>query len=792
MNESNESSKAHPIELERNKRIKIAYLHHDDDSSYFNSFYDRHLALLRRGEKISDDLPEVPGGTRFRDYIKPQFENADAIILFLSIDLEKDEYRTSSPETIALIDACHKKGTCIWKILAKFYSGDSVFQEYGDFLGKGKVIASSSSDEAFGQIVGEINEEVTYMLCEKWAQEGDAYYHQMRFDEALAAYDNSLYYVSDYPFALLGEWRIFRKREMPEEEEQYFKRLLSLDPSLPQKGKDVLSLASQRISPIRSYCKGCVWLDTENFNDAHTAFREVFQRITSPGDKIQKKLRARAYCGEGDTFIREGRQVHDFTYYYNQAFDAYQKAGSLDSDDPMYLTRIGDVHVALAEAYSRLNDRMQVRNHYYDALKNYEQVVGRSSYPPAFVGQGDVYFLLQQFYKALECYETALSYDQYSAQAYGGKGNLLLAFNKPEEALHAFKQALSIDDRDARYHYGKGQALTRLRHYQDALESYKLAVKYGISQSKEFSLGYARVLIELGDVESMYGQQSNANEYYAKAEDIYQRVFDPGRTEKDIEYGYGKIYFARKNWNVALICYSKALSLDPFMSEAYLGKGKTSLELGNYTDAFDCFNCANKYCQHAESMIGRADVEATYGDAYFLIAQKSGLDNRDNALEKACLYYERAITGRENAMTYASLGKTYALLGRDQEAIDALNHALELTPSLVQCYLIKGRCYDNLCQYSDAYAEYEKAFKAGLNTLSLQKAHGEVLLILKRYKEAVKVFRDMLENMIRNMTEYTEGDFVHVYCSEGIALHRQELDREALTYFFMHLILILR
>ncbi len=107
MNELNEAPKAHPVELERNKRIKIAYLHHDVDSPYFDSFYRRHLALLRRGEKISDNLPEVPGGTRFQDYIKPQFENADVIILFLSIDLERDEYRTI-PETIAVIYSCHK------------------------------------------------------------------------------------------------------------------------------------------------------------------------------------------------------------------------------------------------------------------------------------------------------------------------------------------------------------------------------------------------------------------------------------------------------------------------------------------------------------------------------------------------------------------------------------------------------------------------------------------------------------------------------------------------------------
>ncbi len=691
-----------------------------------------------------------------------------------------------------------KKGTRIWKILAKSYAGDSVFQEYGDFLAKNKSISSlaNSSDEALGQIAGEIDSEVTCMLSEKWVQEGDRYYYKMCFDEAQAAYDNSLYYLSNYPPALLGNWRTFCKRGMAEEAKQCLEMLFSLDTSLPQKGKDVLLSISQRTFFMRSYCKGYAFLDLGNANAAHTAFREMHQQIATPSDKSQQKLCAKAYCGEGDTFINEGRRASNFQEYYNQAISAYEKAKSFDADDPIYLTRIGDVYVTFAQEYAMLNNRALVNDFYHNALEIYKQIISRDSYPPAHIGQGDISFLqdnftkaLESYEKALELYESALSYDQYVAHAHGGKGNALLALNDSEQALLAFEQALSIDDSDARYHYGKGQALTQLKNYQAALESYKIAIRYDIRQSKKFLIDYARVYIELGDIENIYGQQSNTNEYYTKAENVYQRVFDPRRTEKGIEYGYGKIYFARKNWNAALICYDKALSLDPFMSEAYLGKGKTYLELENYEAASDCFKHANKYCQRPEFTIDKSDVEATYGDAYYLIAQHhSSLEDRDDALEKARSYYERAITRRENAIAYAGLGKTYAGLRRDQEAIDALNHALELMPNLIQCYFIKGRCYDSLCQYSDAYIEYEKASNAGLNMFSLQSARGEVLLNLKRHKEATRVFHDIIEHIIHsmfnyNMAEYTEKELVYAYCSKGIALHKQELDQEALMYF---------
>lgn len=778
--------KARNIEIERDKRVKIAYLHHNEDSFYFNPFYQKHLALLRRRGKIFDDLPEVPVGARFQDYMKPQLENADAIILFLSIDLEIDVNHNSSPEIIALIDACQKKGTRIWKVLTRSYAGDSVFQEYGYSLAKGKSILSiaNSSDEALGQIAGEIDNEVTQMLSEKWVQEGDNYCHEMHFDEALAAYTNSLSYITDYPPALLGKWRIFRKKGMAEEAKQCLEELLSLDTSLPQKGKDALSLTSQRIFLMRSYCKGYAWLDKGKFNDAHTAFREVFQRVTSPDDKIQRKLCARAYCGEGDTFISEGRRSRDFANYYNQALDAYQNARSLDQDDPIYLTKIGDVYVAFAEAYAALNDRVWVNDCEYNALKMYKQVISCYLYPPAFVGQGNIHFILKRFNQALDAYDYALELDQFNAHAHGGKGNVLLALNNPEEALLAFEQALSIDSCNVQYHYSKGRALAWLKRYQEAFASYKMASNYGLYQSREFLINYMRTILELGDAESAYGQQSKAEEYYAEAEDFYLHAFEPRRNEKDIKYGCGKIYFAKKNWNIAAAFYNEAISIAVDMGEAHLGMGKTYLECDNIKSAFDCFELANKYCQRPESLIDRSDVETVLGDAYYYIAEHFSSEDHERSLEDACLCYKRAIQVRENAMAYAGLGKTYAKLCRDQEAIDALSQAVELMPNFVQCCFIKGQCCYKLGKYLEAYTEYKRASKAGLNTVPLQKAFGEVLIAMKRYKDALQMIDTLYSYMFKDISKYTDQDFAYIFCMKGLALYGQEEDGKAIYFFF--------
>ncbi len=782
MSVSIEFTKARRVELELNKRIKIAYLYHENDSAPFDSFYNRYLALLRRGNMISDTLPQVPAGTRFQDYIKPQFEEADIIILFLSIDLEVDSNSRSSPEMIALIDKCYKKGTYIWKISVKSYGGRSVFQEYGDFLGKGKVLASSPLDESLGQIAIEINDEVTQMLSEKWAQDGDNYSHELRFDEALAAYDNSLSYIFDYPPALLGKWRIFRMREMLEEANQCLEKLLSLETFMSQKGKDASFSASQRLPLIRSYCKGCALLDLGRTSEARTAFEVIYQRITLPLDKIQRKLCARSYCGEGDALIYEGCQTSNFADYCKQALDAYEKARSLDQNDPIYLTKIGDAHMALAEAYILRNDRTQMKDHCYDALRAYEHVSSYFAYPPAFIGQGDAYFLLQNIRRALGFYESALDADQYAARAYRGKGNILLALNEPERALQAFERSLSIDNFDASCHYGRGKALAFLKHYQKAFEAYNNALKRNIRQSREFLINYARVLIELGEIESAYGRQPEADRCFVEAEDIYRKTFDTQRSEKDIKYICGKIFFARKNWDVALSFYNEALSIAYDMTEAHLGMGKTYLELGNNQEASNCFKRADKYCQRPGSLIDISDVNTTWGDAYYRVAERSNLE--DTILEKAEEYYKEAIKTRENAMAYVGLGKVHAKLGRDQEAIDALGQALKLMPNLVQCYLIKGKCYYHSGQYLEAYAEYKRASEANLDIAPLQKAQGEVLLAMKRYKEALRILQDIINFMYRNMHGYTFQDFAYAFCNKATALSGLEKDEKAIESFF--------
>lgn len=756
------------MELERPKCIKITYLYHPFDANAYETLQKYLVGLTRAG--LIEELLDSRAGANVQEKMEFRLKEAQVIILLISSNFDADD-SYSGTEMVAYVEQCAEKGANIWPIIVKsVYWKTSAFRKHEIFFGDDKPITSYQyQDDAYTRITEKIDREVTQMLSEEWVQDGDKYRHQMRLEEALMAYNKSLYYTPDYPPALLGKGHTFCKQNKPEDALQQYERILSQGMSIQQRGKDTSPSNSQRAYLMHAYCKGRTFLELGRVSEARTAFQEVYQRIASPMNGTQRKLCAEAYCGEGDTFLKQGHQASDFSTYYDQALTAYHKAREFNLENPTYLAMIGGAYIALG-------NRSQSNDCYEKALEIYKQTINcYPHYAPAFVGQGNVHYLSHRLNEALCAYEMAIQFDPYEAHAYGGKGYALLATKNLQGALSAFEQALVLEHSNAHYQYGKGRVLALLGLHQEALETYENACNYGLRQSADFLVHYAITLMALGDAECTYGQHAQAACYYTKALDSYQHALIGGGNEKDICYGFGKIHFAQKNWNAALIWYNRAVSRAPYMAEAYLEEGKTYVELENDKEAFDCFISARKYCQHAESMIDEADIETAYGDAYCRIAERSNPKNYYELLGRARDSYEKATCIREHTMAYIGLGKVCAALHYDKEAIDALGRALELKPQLAECYYIKGNCYYELGQPSEAYDMYKTAIASGFNNVSLQKALGRVLLLMKRYQEAVEVFNDIIE--------HTREEAGYAYYHRGIALHGLGTNEDALRSF---------
>lgn len=752
---------------EPKKLILVTYLRHEDDITSFSSFH-RHMSPLRN-KKVFDSIIETVAGEDIQEDTKRQIEQSDIIILFLSASLESD-VRYNNPGMRATLKACHEKGIRIWPILAKFYHWKGTdFTKYGMF--SDRAIASiNNQDEFLGQMVTKIDGEVTQMLSEKWADDGDTFYYRMQLEEASAAYNSSLSNNPECPYALLGKWRVLNKQGYAEEAKRYSERILAYDISLSQAEKDTAWSGSQMPYLMRAHCKALLLLELGRVDAAHEIFRRSCQQLTSSTNRPQRKLFANLYSSLGDTSLRQGNcHPNDFSMYYEQALEAFRRADKLSQDDPSHLCKIGALYLAL-------DKRLPANNYAEESLKIYQQVI--DCYPDstlALVGQGNVHYHLKNFDEALVAYETAVQNDQRNLYAYSGKGYTLLEFNRLEDALSAFEQALLLDDRNASAYYGKGQALALLQQYDEAEDAYVRADRCGIDKSASFLIHYALTLKALGDAENSCGQDTRSSDYYTRAVNYYEDALRRGERKKEIRCRLGEVYFASKSWGLAIISYELAILLDPQMAEAHVGLGKTHIELEEDAKAIECFKKAQACCEDARLTKDMFSIETACGAAYYLIAKRSDPKEYHKLLEEARLSYERATRIRADGIAYLGLGKTYNLMRYDKEAIAALDTALKLMPQLSECYLIKGLCYHNLGQYSDACTMYEAARDAGFKENSLQKAWGIVLLTMNRYAEAVEVFDDVIK--------YYDNDVVYAYLDKGFALHRQEMDGEAVQSF---------
>jgi tetratricopeptide (TPR) repeat protein len=749
------------LELEYKLPIKITYLHHHEDNNVRKELR-KHLVYLER-EGFIEEILEVRAGAS-REEEKRRLEAAQIIIPLISSNFAS-ETPYEQPEMEVLVQKRFEEHALIWPILVKSFSwARSPYYKYGAFLEKDKereaITDYSPQDDAYTLIAEKAEREILQLLTEQWVQDGNNYYHQMRLEEAIKAYNNSLHYTPDYPLAFFGKWRVFRKMNKPEEAEQAFHALHPQRVSIPPKGKDAPSPDSLITSLLRSLCKGRAYLDLGELGKALLAFQEVHQQIPFLTNRLkQKKLYAEICCSEGDAFLQQGHQAPDFAVYYDQAIYTYQKAVERFPNNVTYLTR-------LAKAWIIKGCRLQANDCYEQALKIYQQLL--PSYNGASVSTGEkmASSCLCQLKEALLKYGEQLTANGSELDISGEKGIILLTLKNAQEALSAFDHALFWEDNNAYYHYGKGQALALLEHYQEAFESYQRACDRKLYRSADFFIHYAAVLLAL--------------ERYEEARDLYQKALYQGGDKSTCYVGLGKIACADDGISRETVMrYCEfAIRFAPDRAEPYLERGKAYAKFGAYGKAFADFNHASDLCRDPESTIDLADIKTACGDAWSHFAAQTDSQQRDNSLETACVLYNEAIDIRKHADAYLGLGKAHTDLERFAEAIKAFEQAQKLKPQLpAEYYFLEGNCHNALRKYEEAYGMYKAAVSCDPNNFDYLKALADISLMLQKYREAEKLF----DGIIKHNTD--SGIVAYAYCGKGTALHGQKKHEEAVQCF---------
>jgi len=219
-------------------------------------------------------------------------------------------------------------------------------------------------------------------------------------------------------------------------------------------------------------------------------------------------------------------------------------------------------------------------------------------------------------------------------------------------------------------------------------------------------------------------------QFYSKAIDL-----DPEMTEA--YNNRGNIYQGLGNENEALKEYDKAISLDPYYAPVYINRGNTYQNLGDYDKAIKDYHSAVMLApDNAQAFLYRGMCYKNMGQ-YLAAIQDFAKVQKMNTTKKnlvMALYYS---------------GSCFYKMKKFDQALRDFDRVLELDPDYVSVYIQRGDIYRYLKDFNHAILSYDKAMEIdSLNAIAYNnrgmcyKKLGNKDLAIRDYEKAVEIQPD--------------------------------------------------
>lgn len=346
---------------------------------------------------------------------------------------------------------------------------------------------------------------------------------------------------------------------------------------------------------------------------------------------IPEDLKVKTYIGKGLVFwynqLMPGKSVKesniiDFQAVRREKGDIYIQpkrsfAKSLKNEDNIVAFHLEDALSFLTRATE------DQKNRFYDkAIKEYSSVISllecrvgnkdkcEKEIYKAYVNRGHIYFMIGDMESAITDFDKAIDLDNGNPIAFGNRGQAYLRLDKYEQALLDLEKALDLDPHNTFYYHLKGDIYEELNQFDKAIISYTQAIE--IDQYDEYSYIYRANLwfkvknydnaladvnkyIEMDPIEEngfiLRAEIYTELERYLDAEADYRNIIENVNFEyKDAYYNLGLLYLKHlKKYKEAVKCFKKVIDLDPFDLDAYINRGNSYLELGDFDKASSDF-----------------------------------------------------------------------------------------------------------------------------------------------------------------------------------------------------------
>ncbi len=321
--------------------------------------------------------------------------------------------------------------------------------------------------------------------------------------------------------------------------------------------------------------------------------------------------------------------------------------------------------------------------------------------------QGQSFWSLRQYDRALNNYQKAIELDRQNFALYIESGNVLRFLKRYPDAINSYNQAIVIQPNQPRAYNDRGVAYFNLKRYPQATADYEQAIKIDPQ--------YAAAYNNRGVVSAELKQYPQAIADYNRAIEINPQYIiaysNRGDTYRDLE-----------QYPQAIVDYGQAIKLAPQSAQAYYSRGNVHRKLKQYPQAISDYGQAIKIAPK---------VALTYNNRGFTY-------NDLKQYSLAIIDYDQAIAlNSKNPTYYENRGIAYVNSKQYSQALADYNQAIKLKPQSAGIYNRRGVAYFNLNQYPQALADYNEAIGIEPKFAIAYGNRGDIYRGLKQYDRAI-------------------------------------------------------
>ena len=197
-----------------------------------------------------------------------------------------------------------------------------------------------------------------------------------------------------------------------------------------------------------------------------------------------------------------------------------------------------------------------------------------------------------QHAEAVSCYETGLRLDPKNAAAWFNMGHSIGFLGRHNDVVKCCDRALEIHPVFSPLWILKGLGLLSMERFRDAMDCFQQAEKLGDASAAghmaRCRMAHAEWYFRLG---SQYQQEGNN----AQAINCYEKGLALNPVGNAIIWSNkGAALLALKRGQEAVVCFDRAIALDPRDASAWNNKGCALLAIGKQSEGYACLQEAKR------------------------------------------------------------------------------------------------------------------------------------------------------------------------------------------------------